>query len=244
MPRIAYAAAAFALGALTLTACAGTSAGSAAGTTVRADRVASVAEGGGGGEGGATGERAFAFMELSLKITDGCPPLDATKTGKVLGPDDIPSVPPAPSGGPTGEAGDRVPGGAGDRVPLPSGHESADLASTDTSVARVPDAELLKPVSLTAPEICFADKFAAHVITALKGIGANATEVRAALGRAGYPDGLIVDMEPEGGFPRVRIDLREQDARVALQVVHTGTGGSVVEAFGAQHAAPLKDVRY
>ncbi|MCX5407579.1 hypothetical protein OHA37_27415 [Streptomyces sp. NBC_00335] len=241
MPRIAYAAAAFVLGALTLTACAGTSAGGAAGTKIDAERVASVAEGGGeGGGGDVTGERAFAFMELSLKVTDGCPPLDDTKTGKVLGPDDVPPSPPAPSG-------DRVPGEAGDRVPLPPGRDSADPASADApdaSAARIPDTELLEPVPLAAPEICFADTFGAHVTTALKGIGPNATEVRAALRRAGYPDGRIVDMEPEGGSPRVRIDLREQDARVALQVVHTGAGGSVVEAFGAQRAAPLKDVRY
>ncbi|MBT2472551.1 hypothetical protein J7E97_33045 [Streptomyces sp. ISL-66] len=229
MPRIAYAAAAFALGALALTACTG----STTGTTIGTDNVASVAE---GGEGGAAGEQELAFMELSLKITDGCPPLDDTKTGKILGPDDIPSFPQAPSGGPTGEPGDRV--------PLPPGHESADPAAADAPVPRIPDAELLKPVTLAAPEVCFADKFGAHVTTALKDIGANATEVRAALTRAGYPDGRIVDMEPQGSSPRVRIDLRLQDSVVALQVVHSGAGGSVVDAFGAQRTAPLKDVRY
>lgn len=42
----------------------------------------------------------------------------------------------------------------------------------------------------------------------------------------------------------MRIDLREWDTRVALQVVHHSTGGAHVEKFGAQPAAPLKDVRY
>ncbi|MFH8615060.1 hypothetical protein ACH4E8_08275 [Streptomyces sp. NPDC017979] len=108
----------------------------------------------------------------------------------------------------------------------------------------MPDGNLLKPVTLTKPEICYADKFAAHVTTALKGTGENTAEVRTALKRAGYPDERIVDMKPEGGSPRVRIDLREQDTRVALQVVHAGTSGTVVEKFGAQPTAPLKDVRY
>ncbi len=107
-----------------------------------------------------------------------------------------------------------------------------------------PDRDLLEPVTLTQPETCYADKFAAHVTTALKDTGKNSTEVRTALKRAGYPDELIVGMKPEGGSPRVRIDLREQDTRVALQVVHGGVSDTVVEQFGAQPTAPLKDVRY
>lgn len=51
-------------------------------------------------------------------------------------------------------------------------------------------------------------------------------------------------MKPEGGSPGVRIDLHEQDTRVALQIVHVDTSGTVVETFGAQPTAPLKDVRY
>ncbi|WP_236064121.1 hypothetical protein [Streptomyces poriferorum] len=108
----------------------------------------------------------------------------------------------------------------------------------------MPDGNLLEPVTLTKPENCYADKFAAHVTTALKDTGENAAEVRAALNRAGYPNELIVDMKPESGSPRVRIDLREWDTRVALQVVHHSTGGAHVEKFGAQPTAPLKDVRY
>ncbi|GAA3380663.1 hypothetical protein GCM10020367_68860 [Streptomyces sannanensis] len=170
-------------------------------------------------------------MKLSLKITDGCPPLDGTKTGKTLGPSDVPTVPQGPSSKPAGKPGDRV--------PLP-----ADPPATDVPVPPMPDGNLLEPVTLTKPETCYADKFAAHVTTTLKGTGENAAEVRAALKRAGYPDERIVDMKPEGDSPRVRIDLREQDTRVALQVVHVGTSGTVVEKFGAQPTAPLKDVRY
>ncbi|MDX3539156.1 hypothetical protein PV721_33510 [Streptomyces sp. MB09-01] len=47
-------------------------------------------------------------------------------------------------------------------------------------------------------------------------------------------------MNPEHDSPRVRTDLRVQDTRV----VHTGAGGSVVDKFGAQPGAPLKDVRH
>ncbi|MGW5675332.1 hypothetical protein ACWEV4_09630 [Streptomyces sp. NPDC003860] len=167
-------------------------------------------------------------MKLSLKITDGCLPLDGTKTGKPLSPSDVPTVPEGPSSKPSGKPGDRV--------PLP--------ADPDDPVPPMPDGNLLEPVTLTKPEVCYADKFAAHVTTALKGTGENAAEVRAALKRAGYPDERIVDMKPEGGSPRVRIDLREQDTRVALQVVHVSTSSTVVEKFGAQPTAPLKDVRY
>lgn len=226
MPRIAHTAAALVLGALTLTACSSTPPAS----TIETDNVASVPE------GGDADNPQLDFMKLSLRITGGCPTLDGAKTGKTLGPSDVPTIPQGPSSKPTGKAGDRV--------PLPADHDPADPPATDDPVPPMPDGNLLEPVTLTKPETCYADKFAAHVTTALKGTGENAAEVRAALKRAGYPDERIVDMKPEGGSPRVRIDLREQDTRVALQVVHVGTSGTVVEKFGAQPTAPLKDVRY
>lgn len=226
MPRIAHTAAALALGALTLTACSSTPPA----TTIETDNVASVPE------GGDADKPLLDFMKLSLKITAGCPPLDDTKTGKTLGPSDVPTVPQGPSSRPTGKPSDRV--------PLPADPNPADPPATDDPVPPMPDRNLLEPVTLTKPETCYADKFAAHVTTALKGTGENAAEVRTALNRAGYPDELIVDMKPESGSPRVRIDLREQDTRVALQVVHVGVSGTVVEKFGAQPTAPLEDVRY
>ncbi|WP_328894636.1 hypothetical protein [Streptomyces sp. NBC_00236] len=221
MPRIAHATAALALGALTLTACSSTTQA----TTLKADKAASVP----GGTG--SDEPLVDFMKLSLRITAACPPLDESKVGEPLGPDDVPTDPQGSSSRPTGKPGDRLP------VP-------ADPPATDDSAAPTPDGNLLEPVTLTKPENCYADKFAAHVTTALKGTGDNATEVRTALNRAGYPDELIVGMKPEGGSPRVRIDLREWDTRVALQVVHAGTGGTVVDKFGAQSGAPLAGVRY
>lgn len=221
MSRIAHAAAALALGAFALTACSSTP--SAA--TIETDKVVSVPE------GGDAGDPQLDFMKLSLEIIDSCPPLDGTKTGKPLGPSDIPTVAQDPSIKPAGKPGDRL--------PLP-----ADPPPTDEPVPAVPDGNLLEPVPLTKPEVCYADKFAAHITTALKGTGENAAEVRAALKRAGYFDEQIVDMKPESGSPRVRMDLREWDTRVALQVVHVGTSGTVVEKFGAQPTAPLKDVRY
>ncbi|PAZ16246.1 hypothetical protein CLM62_08975 [Streptomyces sp. SA15] len=224
MPRIAHTAAALALGALALTACSSTPPAATIGT----DNVASVPE------GGDADKPQLDFMKLFLKITDGCPALDGTKTGTPLGPSDVPTVPQGPSSKPTGTPGDRV--------PLPA--DPADPPAADDPVGPMPDGNLLEPVTLTKPETCYADKFAAHVTTALKDTGENAAEVRAALKRAGYPDERIVDMKPEGGSPRVRIDLREQDTRVALQVVHVGTSGTVVDKFGAQPTAPLKDVRY
>ncbi|MGW8886280.1 hypothetical protein [Streptomyces sp. NPDC055749] len=224
MPRIAYTAAAFALGVLALTACSS----SPAETKIAAENVASAPE------GGDSDKPALEFMELSLKITEGCPPLDETKTSDPLGSSGVPDGLKASSGMPTGSPDDRV--------PLPS--DRVDSPTADDPVPSMPDGELLEPVTLTAPEICFADKFAAHVTAALKGVGGNAAELRAALKGAGYFDELIVDMKPEGGSPRVRIDLREQDTRVALQVVHIGASGTVVEKFGAQKDAPLKDVRY
>ncbi|MFJ7063094.1 hypothetical protein ACIQVA_36430 [Streptomyces microflavus] len=226
MPRIAHTAAALALGALTLTACSSTFPA----TTIETDKVASVPE------GGDADNPQLDFMKLSLKITDGCPSLDGTKTGKFLGPSDVPTVPQGPSSKPTGKPGDRL--------PLPVDPDSADPPATDDPVPPMPDVNILKPVTLTKSEACYADRFAAHVTTALKGTGENAAAVRATLKRAGYPDERIVDMKPEDGSFRVRIDLREQDTRVALQVVHVGTSGTVVEKFGAQPTAPLKDVRY
>ncbi|MGW1542500.1 hypothetical protein ACWCPM_20075 [Streptomyces sp. NPDC002309] len=224
MPRTAITAAALALGALTLTACSSTPQAA----TIETDNVVSVPE------GENAGNPQLDFMQLSLKIIDGCPPLDGTKGGKTYGPSDIPIVPQSPSSKRTGKPGDPV--------PLPA--DPADPPATDDPVPPMPDGNLLEPVTLTKPETCYADKFAAHVTTALKGVGENAAAVRTALQRAGYPDERIVDMKPEGGSPRVRIDLRQQDTRVALQVVHVGTGGTIVERFGAQPTAPLKDVRY
>ncbi|MEV7297700.1 hypothetical protein AB0N79_39810 [Streptomyces microflavus] len=224
MPRLAHTAAALALGALTLTACSSTFPA----TTIETDKVASVPE------GRDADNPQLDFMKLSLKITDGCPPLDRTKTGNPLGPGDVPTVPQGPSSKPTGKPGDRV--------PLPA--DPADPPATDDPLPPTPDGNILKTVTLTKPETCYADRFAAHVTTALKGTGESAAEVRAALKRAGYPDERIVDMKPEDGSFRVRIDLREQDTRVALQVVLGGTSGTVVEKFGAQPTAPLKDVRY
>ncbi|MEV7167728.1 hypothetical protein AB0N60_37320 [Streptomyces microflavus] len=221
MSRIALTAAALALGAFALTACSSTP--SAA--TIETDKVVSVPE------GGDAGDSPLDFMKLSLEIIDGCPPLDGTRTGKHLGPSDIPTVAQDSSIKPAGKPGDRL--------PLP-----ADPPPTDEPVPAVSDGSLLEPVPLTKPEVCYADKFAAHITTALKGTGENAAEVRTALKRAGYFDEQIVDMKPENGSPRVRIDLREWDTRIALQVVHVGTSGTVVEKFGAQPTAPLKDVRY
>lgn len=221
MPRIVHTAAALALGAIALTACSSTTQA----TTMKADTVASVPEGGG------SGEPLVDFMKLSLRITADCPPLDESKTDQPLGPSDVPTDPQGFSSRPTGQPGDRLP------VP-------AEPPATDDPAAPRPDVHLLEPVTLTKPENCYADRFAAHVTTALKGTGQDAAEVRTALNRAGYPDELIVDMKPEGGSPRVRIDLREWDTRVALQVVHHGPGGSVVQKFGAETSAPLKDVRY
>ncbi|MFC9293922.1 hypothetical protein ACFTWH_09175 [Streptomyces sp. NPDC057011] len=225
MLRTAHTAAALVLGALTLTACSSTPAATATDT----DHVASVPE------GGDAGKAQLDFMKLSLKIIDGCPPVDDTKTGKVLGPSDVPTVPQGPSDKPTG-----TPGG---QVPLPAGPDPAGPPAADP-VPPLSDGNLLEPVTLTKPETCYADKFAAHVTHALEGTGENAAEMRAALKRAGYPDERIVDMKPEGGSPRVRIDLREQDTRVALQVVHVAAGGTVVDKFGAQPTAPLGDIRY
>lgn len=224
MSRTAHSVAVLALGVLTfsLTACSSTHAVA----TVETGNAVSAPE------GGDAGHPQLDFMKLSFEVTDGCPPLDGIKTGKTLGPSDVPTIPPGPSGKP------------GDRVPLPAGTDPADPPATDDPVPPMPDGNLLEPVALTEPETCYADKFAAHVTTALKGAGGNAVEVRAAFKRAGYPDERIVDMKPEGGSPRVRIDLRGQDTRVALQVVHVGTAGTVVEKFGAQLTAPLKDVRY
>ncbi|WP_327710523.1 hypothetical protein OG912_19915 [Streptomyces sp. NBC_00464] len=222
MPRIAHAVATLALGALTLTACSSTPQAAA----MKTDRVAPASE----GEG--SGEPVVDFMRLSLRLTADCPPLDDSKTDKVLGPGEIPTVPEEdPSIKPTGDPGDRLP------VP-------ADPPVTEDSAPPVPDGNLLEPVPLTKPEICYADKFAAHVTTALKGTGEDAAEVRTALNRAGYPDELIVNMKSEGGSPRVRLDLREWDTHVALQVVHHGTEGTVAEKFGAQPTAPLAGVRY
>ncbi|MFH8885203.1 hypothetical protein [Streptomyces californicus] len=225
MPRTAHTAAALALGLLALTACSSTPGPDATGEM---RDVASAPE------GGDADKPLLDFMKLSLKLTGGCPPLDDTKTGKTLVPSDIPDSPRGPSSGP--------PGKTGDRVPLPADPDNPP--ATDDSPPPPHDRNLLEPVTLTEPEICYADKFAAHVTTALKGTGKNSTEVRTSLKRAGYPDELIVDMKPEGGSPRVRIDLREQDTRVALQVVHGGAGDTVVEQFGAEPTAPLKDVRY
>lgn len=233
MPRLAHTAVAFALGALTLTACSSTSPAA----TIETDKVASVPE------GRDADNPQLDFMKLSLKITDGCPPLDRTKTGNPLGPSDIPTVPQGPSSKPTGKPGDRVPL-PGDRVPLPADPDPADPPATDDPLPPMPDGNILKPVTLTKPETCYANRFAAHVTTALKGTGETAAAARAALKRAGYPDERIVDMKPEDGSVRVRIDLREQDTHVALQAVHVGTSGTVVEKFGAQPTAPLKDVRY
>ncbi|MFJ7325172.1 hypothetical protein ACIQVN_02830 [Streptomyces cyaneofuscatus] len=227
MSRIAHTAAALALGAFTLTAC--SSSPSAA--TIETDKVVSVPE------GGDADKPLLDFMKLSLKLTAGCPPLDGTKTGKSLGPRDVPDVPDVPRG-----PSSRPLGKPGDPVPLPADPDGPP--AKDDLLPPLPDRNLLEPVTLTKPETCYADKFAAHVTTALKGTGENAAEVRTALERAGYPDELIVDMKPESGSPRVRIDLREQDTRVALQVVHVGTRGTIVEKFGAQPTAPLKDVRY
>lgn len=221
MPRIVHTAAALALGAIALTACSSTTQA----TTMKADNVASVPEGGG------SGEPLVDFMKLSLRITADCPPLDESKTDQPLGPSDVPTDPQGFSSRPTGKPGDRLP------VP-------AEPPATDDPAAPMPDVDLLEPVTLTKPENCYADKFAAHVTTALKSTGEDATEVRTALNRAGYPDELIVGMEPEGGSPRVRIDLREWDTRVALQLVHRGTMGTVVDKFGAQSGAPLAGVRY
>ncbi|MGW0936963.1 hypothetical protein [Streptomyces sp. NPDC002666] len=226
MPRIAHtaAAAALALGALTLTACSN----STQAATLETENAASAPEAPG------SDEPLLDFMNLSLGLTEGCPPLDDSKTDKALDPSDAPTVPEDPSDEPPREPGDRLP-----HLPLP-----ADPPPTDAPAPSLPGGNLLEPVKLTGPEICYADKFAAHVTTALKGTGENATEVRTALNRAGYPDELIVYMKPESGSPRVRLDLRQWDVRVALQVVHHGTGGTVVEGFGAQTSAPLKDVRY
>lgn len=221
MPRIVHTAAALALGALTLTACSSTTQA----TTMKADKVASVPE------GGSSDEPLLEFMELSLRITADCPPLDESKTDQPLGPSDAPTDLLGSSS--------RPPEKPGDRLPLP-----AEPPATDDSAAPRPAGNLLEPVTLTKPENCYADKFAAHVTTALKGTSDNAAEVRTALNRAGYPDELIVGMKPSGGFPRVRIDLREWDTRVALQVVHRGTMGTVVDKFGAQPEAPLAGVRY
>ncbi|MFI1187423.1 hypothetical protein [Streptomyces californicus] len=225
MPRTAHTAAALALGVLTLTACSNTP-GPA--TTSEMDAVASTPE------GGNADKPLLDFMKLSLKLTAGRPPLDGTKAGEPVGPSDVPRAPQAPSRTP--------PGKPGDPVPLPAGPDSTPVA--DDPSPPLPDGDLLEPVTLTKPETCYADKFAAHVTTALRGTGENSTEVRTALKRAGYPDELIVDMKPASGSPRVRIDLREQDTRVALQVVHGGAGDTVVEQFGAQPTAPLKEVRY
>ncbi|QSS90552.1 hypothetical protein [Streptomyces sp. M54] len=225
MPRPAHTAAALALGVTALTACSSAPGPAATGEMYG---VASAPE------GRNADKPLLDFMKLSLKLTADCPPLDDTKTGEPLGAGDLPGVPRSPSSGPPGEPGDRV--------PLPVDPDNAPVA--DDPVPPPPDRDLLEPVTLTQPETCYADKFAAHVTTALKGTGKNSTEVRTALKRAGYPDELIVGMKPEGGSPRVRIDLREQDTRVALQVVHGGAGDTVVEQFGAQPTAPLKDVRY
>lgn len=150
---------------------------------MKTDRVAPASE----GEG--SGEPVVDFMRLSLRLTADCPPLDDSKTDKVLGPGEIPTVPEEdPSIKPTGDPGDRLP------VP-------ADPPVTEDSAPPVPDGNLLEPVPLTKPEICYADKFAAHVTTALKGTGEDAAEVRTALNRAGYPDELIVNMKSEGGSP-------------------------------------------
>ncbi|MFI7362999.1 hypothetical protein ACIBO4_12790 [Streptomyces sp. NPDC050149] len=220
MPRFVHTAVALALGALTLSACSSTTQA----TTMKADNVASAPQ------GGASGEPLVDFMKLSLRLTADCPPLDDSKGDKAPDPSKISTVPEDPSSSPTGDPGDRLP------VP-------ADPPATDDTAAPVPDQNLLEPVTLTEPEICYADKFAAHVTTALKGAGENAAEVRTALNRAGYPDELIVNMKPDGGSPRVRLDLREWDTRVALQVVHHGTRGTVVHKFGAQPGAPLAAVR-
>ncbi|TXS36450.1 hypothetical protein [Streptomyces sp. OR43] len=221
MPRTAHIAAALALGALALTACSGNT-GAA---TLETDRAASVPEAPG------SDEPLIDFMKLSLELTAGCPPLDDSKTDKPLGPSDVPTL----AQGPSGEPADKP----GDLLPLP-----ADPPATDEPAASVPDGNLLEPVPLTEPEVCYAEKFAAHVTTALKGTGENAAEVRTALNRAGYPNELIVAMKPENGAPRVRMDLREWDTRVALQVVHRGARGTVVDKFGAQPGAPLAAVRY
>ncbi|HEY9327238.1 MAG TPA: hypothetical protein VIS09_03180 [Streptomyces sp.] len=221
MSRTAHIAAALALGALALTACSG----STGAATIKADHVASAPEAPG------SDEALIDFMKLSLELTADCPPLDDSKTGKPLGPSDVPTPAQGPSGGP--------PDKPGDRLPLP-----ADPPATDEPAPSAPEGNLLDPVPLTEPEICYADKFAAHVTTALKGTGDHAAEVRSALNRAGYPDELIVGMKAENGAPRVRIDLREWDTRVALQVVHAGARGTVVDKFGAQPGAPLAAVRY
>ncbi|MER7726283.1 hypothetical protein [Streptomyces sp. NPDC096323] len=221
MPRIAHTAAALALGALTLTACSGATQAA----TIKADNVASAP----GAPG--SGEPLLDFMKLALELTAGCAPLDDSKGDKAPGPSEFPTIPEEPSSRPTGDPGDRPP------VP-------ADPPVIENTAPPVPEGNLLDPVPLTGPEICYADKFAAHVTTALKGTGESAAEVRTALNRAGYPNELIVNMKPEHGSPRVRMDLRQWDIRVALQVVHRGTGGTVVDKFGAQPGAPLKDVRF
>jgi hypothetical protein len=204
------------IGGLALTGC-----NAPAGTTVDAGNVAAVPE------DANAAKQQTAFMEMSLDITNGCPPLDDSKTGKTFGPDDVPPTVPA---GP----GDGKPGNPS-RVPLPSG---------DPDPADPPlDADRLEPVALTKAEACHADKFAAHATKTLKGVNATSGDVRAALKRAGYPEERIVDMSPEGGSPRARIDLRQHDGHLALQIVHL-KDSTIVEKFGAQTDAPLKDVKY
>ncbi|WP_424210605.1 hypothetical protein ACN20G_00080 [Streptomyces sp. BI20] len=170
-----------------------------------------------------------AFARFAVEVTRGCPPLDGAKTGDPLGPETVPDLPRHPSGRPTA-------GADGAPVPLPA--EPRVTAGSGTARAVDP----LAPVSLEGPELCQADKFTAHAGTALRGIAANPEAVRAALRRAGYPEERIVAMSPDGKSPRVRLDLRLHDTRIALAVTQTDNG-PLVEAFGTPHGVPVAEVR-
>lgn len=240
MPRIAYAAAAFVLGALTLTACAGTSAGGAAGTKIDAERVASVAEGAARAVGvtsPASGRsRSWSCPSRSLtaarRWTTRRPARSSAPT--------MSRPPPGPLRGP------RARRGRGPRAPAPRpGLGRPGLGRRARRLGR-PHSRHRTPRA--GPPRRARDLLRRHVRRPRhhRPQGHRAERHRGA-GRA--QAGRLPRWADRGHgarrrLPRVRIDLREQDARVALQVVHTGAGGSVVEAFGAQRAAPLKDVRY
>ncbi|MFJ8695306.1 hypothetical protein [Streptomyces roseolilacinus] len=189
------------------------------------------------------------FLALMTRTAQGCAPDAPDGGGSVPAPEDPPGGEgaPAPRYGP-GETPPGVPNAEGEiPVPLadPAPPGPAPESTGPTAVDPVRPAGPVEEVPLTGVEECDGGAHAKRVREAFGNTRtAGHRAMREKLTDLGYPVSRIHRMPDRAGAPRVRLDLRVMDGRLALEVTAAGRGVTV-EAFGAPETEDVRvtDVR-
>lgn len=199
--------AAAALGCLILTGCGAQKAAdqALAGSAVSANLTADDAE--------------LGFMELSVRLAEGCTPDAPNSDSSAPEPEDLPGATP-----PAGSTPPGTPDASGD-IPIP-----VDSPAEPTPEATVP--AQVNEVALNDIETCVGGEHIKLISNAFNGAGAaDYQQMADRLTALGYPATRIYKMPEHDGSPRARLDLRMMGSRLALEVTAIGSG-VVVEAFG------------